>query len=147
MTPGMTIVARTPTGTLKISAREGYDRTFEWDGCSKTLTLTPRWNRFEGRKGITFQGSGVTWLFGCGGIHRAVVMEEQMPVGSEEEFHEFVRLYDGMHYVYRNDGLVVGWIKSKGEMSIDVFQVLVQGSKPTRLVGAQDENILVDEEN
>ena len=145
MSPGMTIVATTPAGTLKIIAREGYKRTFEWDGCSKTLRLTPRWHRYQGRKGILFHGNGVTWLFGCGGIYRAVVVEEQMPVESEQEFLEYARLYKGMHFVYRNDGLVVGWIKSGGEMAINVYQVLVRGSKPTELEGADDESIIVSD--
>ena len=78
-------------------------------------------------------------------MYRAVVVEEQMPVESEQEFLEYARLYKGMHFVYRNDGLVVGWIKSGGEMAINVYQVLVRGSKPTELEGADDESIIVSD--
>ena len=143
MTPGMTIEATTPRGTIRIIAHQGYERTFEWDECSKTLRLRPRVRRFEGRNGIVFPGNGLTWLFGCGGIHNATAAEEQMPVEDKEQFYEFIRMYKGMQFVYRNDGLVVGWNRTRTLITFDVLQVLVQGKKPTQLEGAQDESIIV----
>jgi ankyrin repeat protein len=49
-------------------------------------------------------------------------------------------------FVYRSDGLMVGWSKAAGPMplTVEVWQVLIDGKKPTQLAGSQDDKIVVE---
>jgi hypothetical protein len=50
-----------------------------------------------------------------------------------------------MPFVYRNDGLMVGWSKTplRRQLNVDVWQILIHGQKPTSLPGATDGAIRV----
>jgi hypothetical protein len=50
-----------------------------------------------------------------------------------------------MPLVYRNDGLAVGWRKvpERSQLYVDVWQIYIDGKKPTALPGSADEKIIV----
>jgi len=144
MTPGMIISAKTSYGSIKIQALKGYRRSYEWGGCKKEITLQVREERWLGQKGLFYPAPGLTWLWGCEGIHRASLEESMLDFGSESEFHDWVNAYKGMAYVYRNDGLMVAF-RTRGELLIvAVHQVLIAGQKPLSLEGGTDDAISVD---
>jgi len=145
MTPGMKLTARTPSGTITITANEGYKRTYQWGSCSKTVTLSPRHERWLGQKGIFYPAPGITWLFGCEGIHRADLEESQLHFGTEQEFLMWISQYKGVPYVYTNDGLMVGFRTFPDRMIVivEVHQVFIDGKKPSRLHDADDASISV----
>ena len=51
-----------------------------------------------------------------------------------------------MYPVYRDDGLMVGWYKDlpRKKLDVHVWQILIDGKKPTRLPGSQDDKIVVE---
>ena len=51
-----------------------------------------------------------------------------------------------MPFVYRDDGLMVGWDKNlpRKQLSVEVWQILIDGKKPKRLPGSQDDKIVVE---
>lgn len=143
MTKGMRIAAVTPVGRIAIVAGEGYRRTYVWDHCEGSVDLMPRKQRWHGSLGIYYPGSGYTWWLGCGGITRAVVEEGQQHFASTEDVMSWLRADRGIRYVYRNDGLVVGWdlVPQRGQISVEVWQVLIGGQKPKSLNGAEDDKV------
>ena len=51
-----------------------------------------------------------------------------------------------MPFVYRDDGLMVGWDKNlpRKQLGVEVWQILIDGKKPKRLPGSQDDKIVVE---
>ena len=51
-----------------------------------------------------------------------------------------------MPFVYRSDGLMVGWGKNlaRKQLSVEVWQILIDGKKPKSLPGSEDEKIVVE---
>jgi hypothetical protein len=49
-------------------------------------------------------------------------------------------------YVWRHDGLMVGWQKylARKELDVEVWQVYVNGQKPDHLPGSRDDRIVVE---
>ena len=49
-------------------------------------------------------------------------------------------------FVYRGDGLMVGWGKTADpkQLTVEVWQILIDGKKPSRLPGSQDDKIVVE---
>jgi ankyrin repeat protein len=74
-----------------------------------------------------------------------VTEEGQQHFKSVNEAMEFLRTRAWMPYVYRDDGLVVGWGKTlaRKQLNVDVWQIFVNGQKPTQLPGSQNEKIIV----
>lgn len=145
MSEGMQIVASTKSGTIRIGADRGYRRTYRWGSCSKAVTLTPRPERWHGSLGIYSPGAGPTWWIPCGGVWRAVVEEGQQHFDSYESATEWIGKRRGLEFVYRNDGLVVGWLLSSGrdQINVEVWQILISGRKPDHLDGADDTNLTI----
>jgi hypothetical protein len=103
-----------------------------------------RAERWHGSLGLYWPGPGFHWRE-CEGVARAVVEEGQQNFDTAAAALAWVRARsDWMPYVYRNDGLVVGWrtaIPERKQLNVDVWQLLVAGRKPTELEGATDSAI------
>ena len=63
-----------------------------------------------------------------------------------EEVMKWIKEPERLYPVYRNDGLMVGWYKDLPRKMLDVhvWQILINGKKPTRLPGSQDDKIVVE---
>lgn len=144
MTPGMRITAITPNGTIIVTAGKGLMRSYTWDGATRSVDMWPRAERWYGSLGLYFPGPGYHWRE-HGGITRCVVEEGQQHFESTEEVLRWIAERAWLSPVYRNDGLVVGWAKvlQRKQLDVEVWQVYVRGSKPTRLPGSQDDKIRV----
>jgi hypothetical protein len=145
MKEGMQITANTPDGAISIVALKHLRRKYNWNDCSKDVRLYARAERWHGSMGIYNPGAGITWWLPCDGIRRAVVEEGQQHFESVEAAMRWLRSERGFRYVYRDDGLVVGWFvnRDRGQLNVDVWQVLVSGSKPEALEGSDDSKIEV----
>ena len=58
----------------------------------------------------------------------------------------WLRSRDYMPHVWTDDGLVVGWmiVPLRKQLNVDVWQVYVNGKKPERMPGSQNDKIIVN---
>lgn len=150
---GVRLSATTPSGTVSVTAGQGFGRTYEWNGCSLEASMMARSTRWYGALGIYDPaGSGPVGLlfgriFGCNGISRTVVQEAQVHFatrgGAERWINRQLKL--PFEAVWTNDGLLLQWGVSPGrqQLNADLWQVCIAGLKPTQLRGARDELIQV----
>lgn len=142
MTPGMAVTAKTKVGTIKVTALGPLTRAYTWEGATRSLEMIPRGERWYGSMGLYFPGPGDHWKI-HNGITRAVVEEGQRTFKSVAEFQRFVKERKWLTYVYRNDGLMVGWDKvlDRRQLNVEVWQIVINGRKPKKLPGATDSAI------
>lgn len=156
MVPGMEISAKTPSQQINIKAGTVLSRTYLFDNCNKTITLTPmnKINRDpEGYQKVISDGLFIPSL---GNVlltiknqncpnYRILVDESAKDFNSEEEAINWLNQWKRDNLVYNNSGLVVNWKdnESQDKFSIDFWQILINGQKPNILEGADDNSIQV----
>jgi len=142
--PGDSIIARTNAGTITIHADDALKRTYTWDGESRSVRLWPRKSRWYGSLGAYYPGAGSHWA-PVNGITRGVLQEGQMHFSSTQAALDWLNSpwHEKAGAVYSDDGLFVLFSKdrSRNQVNVDVFQVYVDGDKPTRLAGSSDRAI------
>lgn len=143
MTPGMKISVSAPFGQISIIAGQGRKRTFCWDADCRSLEMIPRESRYGGSMGLYFPGEGHHW-FPHKGISRCVADEGQLNFSSQDKAIAWLSETPGfVPWIYRNDGLAVNVSKNADTLGVSLFQVYVNGQKPSRLQGTQDNKISV----
>ena len=145
LTTGMTITATTSTGTILISSGPELNRTYTWEGASRSATLWPRAERWYGSLGAYYPGPGEHWPE-HNGITRGVLQEGQQHFASEQEATDWLRKQSGYYpTVYRDDGLVVSFCKTvaRRQINVEVWQILIDGVKPQTLPGSDNSKISV----
>jgi uncharacterized protein len=145
MSPGMKITATTSVGTIAVTAADELTRSYTWDGATRAVEMQPQKSRFFGSLGLFFDGATVHWREHHG-IARCSTQEGQQDFKTVEEAMKWIKEPERMSPVYRNDGLMVGWYKDLPRKMLDVhvWQILINGKKPTRLPGSQDDKIVVE---
>ncbi|MBU4357632.1 MAG: hypothetical protein KJ822_20135 [Proteobacteria bacterium] len=151
MTEGMKITASNNVGTITIKAGSGFERSYTWEGDTRSVVMWPRKERWGGKLGLYFPGSGNHWKE-HNRITRAVLEEAERNFNSMEEVVLFVNDSTRKNYtVYRDDGLVVTWHKaikpSPGAGStlfVNVWQLYINEKKPTKILGSQNDKIIVE---
>jgi len=75
-----------------------------------------------------------------------VVEEGRQHFETEDEALRWLAARSFMPYVYRSDGLVVGWSKTpaRRQLNVEVWQIIIKGEKPIDLPGSQDDKIRVE---
>jgi hypothetical protein len=144
MSPGMRIQATTPIGEIVIIAVDELTRAYTWEGATRSVEMDPRSKRWNGSLGLYFPGPGEHWKEHKG-ITRGVTEEGQQHFKSADEALEWIRSRTWMPYVYRDDGLAVGWNKTlpRRQLDVEVWQMLVNGQNPARLPGSQNAKVVV----
>jgi hypothetical protein len=144
MAPTMRIEATTPVGNIAVTAVDELTRSYTWEGATRSVQMEPRAERWYGSLGLYYPGPGDHWKEHKG-ITRGVTEEGQQHFKSAEEAMEWIRSRTWMPYVYRDDGLVVGWNKTlpRKQLDVEVWQIFVNGKKPSRLPGSQNDKIVV----
>ena len=144
MVPGQTITATTPVGTIAIRADDWLKRSYTWEGATRSVVMRPRTRRWYGSLGVYYPGSGRHWKEHKG-ITRGVLQEGQQRFESVEQAVDWIDKWVWMPRVYTHDGLVVGWAKvpEREQLNVDVWQILVNGQKPSTMPGATDSAIRV----
>ncbi len=145
MSPGMKITATTSVGTIAVTAADELTRSYTWDGATRSVEMEPQKSRYFGSLGLFFDGVTVHWREHHG-IARCSTQEGQQDFKTVEELMKWIKEPERLYPVYRNDGLMVGWYKDLPRKMLDVhvWQILINGKKPTRLPGSQDDKIVVE---
>jgi hypothetical protein len=149
MTPGMRITAATRSGKIAITAGQGLQRSYSWEGATRSVEMWPRNKRWYGSLGLYYPGPGDHWKEHYG-ITRGVVEEGQQRFQTEKEAADWIeerqKLQRMMSYVWRRDGLVVGWgkVAERKQLNVEVWQVYIDGKKPSDLPNSTDQKIKVE---
>ena len=145
MSPGMRITAKTPVGTIAITAVDELTRSYTWESATRAVEMSLRATRWYGSLVLFNPGAGEHWR-DHHGITRCVTEEGQQHFKTVEEAMKWIKERDWMPFVYRDDGLMVGWDKNlaRKQLGVEVWQILIDGKKPKRLPGSQDDKIVVE---
>ena len=145
MSPGMKITATTSVGTIAVTAADELTRSYTWDGGTRSVEMEPQKSRYFGSLGLFFQGADVHWREHHG-IARCSTEEGQQDFKTVEEVMKWINEPERMRPVYCDDGLMVGWYKDLPRKMLDVhvWQILINGKKPTRLPGSHNDKIVVE---
>ncbi len=145
MSPGMRITATTPTGTIAITAVDELTRAYTWDGATRAVERSSESARLMGGEGA-FHCSFDAHSRDHHGITRGLTREWQKQFKTVFEAMKWIREPDRASFVYRDDGLLVGWERLSDEavLAVEVWQILIDGKKPTRLPGSQNDKIVVE---
>jgi len=144
MPEGMTITAETEHGKITIVAGTGFERSYTWGGGTRSVTMLPRKKRWLGSLGLYFPGEGNHWKE-HNEITRGVLEEGYQNFGSIDETHEWITKKVHWGAVYRDDGLLVNFHKSKGAggaLHVGVWQILVDEQKPRSLAGSENAKLI-----
>ena len=142
--PGMTLVAENANGELRITSESDIQRDIRGKDWKKNTRMLRRKERWNGSLGIYSPGRS------NGRTDRLVYSEGQLFFDSESDALKY--LYVGSlrsKPIYTNDGLVFSFYESQGPRgmvarSVEVFQIYIQGKKPTQLRGADDDAIKLE---
>jgi ankyrin repeat protein len=145
MSPGMKITATTSVGTIAVTAADELTRAYTWDGGTRAVEMQPQKSRYFGSLGLFFTGADVHWREHHG-IARCSTEEGHQDFKTVEEVMKWIKEPERMSPVYRDDGLMVGWYKDlpRKMLRVHVWQILINGKKPTRLPGSQNDKIVVE---
>jgi hypothetical protein len=146
--------ARTPIGAIRITSGRGKLRTFTWDGVTRSLDLLPPEtssedeSRFHTRRHGR-DGTRHPWYDWAEhqGIVRGEEWEGVQSFRSQADAEAWLAREQNntMPFVWTHDGLVVGWSTHVDwrSLTVECYQVLIDGRKPTQLAGSDDRMIVV----
>jgi hypothetical protein len=151
MRTGMKICAENISQEICILAKSDLDREISFDSITRRVTLIPRKERWYGKLGLYFPGSGNHWE-NHKGITRCIVNESELHFKEMADLLVFVNDPSNLDKsVYRNDGLYVSWYtsvktdqSSGGYLSLSIYQLLIDGEKPKAIPGSRDEMIMIN---
>ena len=143
METGMHIEATNKNGTVSIEYIEPLKRRYQWDDFDEERDLIPRKTRFMGKLGAYDPADAYIWeVF----TPRIVANDSQLHFDSMNDIDKWLYQSSLVYYwVYTDDGLVVGFGKkpSRNQVNIGVYQLYLNGEKPTKLKGSRPENIKI----
>ncbi len=137
------IEATNKNGTVSIEYIAPLVRRYKWDEYDELRTLIPRKERWLGLLGAYDPAEQSIWnIFSP----RIVTEDSQLNFNNNTELEKWLlQSKEVKDWVYTNDGLVVGFFKSpdRNQVNIEVYQLYVNGIKPTMLEGSRPENIKI----
>ncbi len=136
MSPGMRITATTSVGTIAITAVDELTRSYTWDGATRAVEMTPRASRWYGSLGLANSGAGEHWR-DHHGITRCVTQEGQQHFKTIDEATKWIHERNWWPFVYRDDGLMVGWDKNlpRKQLHVGFGRSVRPTSRPVGPVG------------
>jgi len=139
---GASIRATTARGVIEVRAGHGFERHLTWNGATRSAILQPRRERWYGSLGLYFPGTGDHWVE-HDGIVRGTLEEARIHLARMEDVEAWMREH-GSSWVVRNDGLFVRFDRNavRRQLAVEVWQIYVDGKKPTKIPGASDEAIV-----
>lgn len=139
--PGMTVTATNPNGTVTIKAEEGTTRIYSIKNWKKKINLIPRKKRWYGSLGLYDPASSYSQH------NRLVVDEGRLHFANISEALKYLYVGSLLYKpVYTNNGLVFGYMVDTGAHNsggIYIWQIYINGKKPTSIEGADDSAITV----
>lgn len=149
MNEGMQISFTNINGTMTITAGKGCRRYYTWEGATRYRDLLPRKERWYGSLGLYAPGISGEWKEHTG-ITRGILEEGQLHFQNIEEYNTWINSYGNSAQinVISDDGLVLGWKKEypyepPGALYVHVWQIFIDGKKPTNLPGSQNDKIKI----
>ena len=171
LSQGMKIHTRTASGHFTIVADNEIQRSYLWDKCRITLTPEQRTARWYGSLGM-YSGAEVSpeppWpnLFfvgysSCKDIVMVDIEEERQEFASQDEALQWIKNHKASNaergpgpaafeFAYTHDGLAVEWgfddtgRGAKDRLRVGVWQLFVNGNKPSDLEGSEDDKLQVE---
>jgi len=149
MGPRTRITATTEIGTITITSGEGLRRFYTWEGATRSAVLIPRSERWYGSLGLYYAGPGDHWQ-PHNGLTSGVLEEGQQHFESTEDALKWMEsgpIRGFLRPVYTDTGLLVGWNKDphgRNQLSVEVWQIYIDGEKPTRLPGSMNDRIRLE---
>ena len=139
MAPGQTIIAETSAGRIEIHARSWLERSYTWEGATRSVEMIPRNERWNGSRGLYFPGLARHWKQ-HGAVTRGVLEEGVQWFPSTEEAVTWLEGQSWMEFEHTKTGLTVGWrvLPSREQLNVSVWQLMVAGRKPHDLPGSRD---------
>ena len=142
LSEGMKITAYTPSGKISMEGRKGVTRVFSGEKWSKTSNLIPRTTRWYGSLGL-YDPAPSNSMHG-----RLIVDEGRQFFFNESEALRYLQSLSGYYgrLTYNNSGLVIAYkvIDIAGgdpTRSLTIWQIYIDGKKPSLMRGAVDKNI------
>ena len=146
MSPGVRISAATRSGTIVITAVDEVTRSYTWDGATRAIELEPHKARYYGSLGLFHDPGDEHWRSNRG-ITCCSAKEGQQHFTTTDQALAWLKEREQTWWcVYSDDGLVIGWYKDlrRKRLYVEVWQILIQGQKPSRLAGSRNGKIVVD---
>src|ERR1700730_2489128 len=143
LSKGQIVEATNKNGKIRISYVSPSKRRYEWDDQQRIIRLKVRLEPFQGKLGI-YEPADAWIPFSTG--TRLVIEEAVREFENEEQIKAaLVEGANHMDWVYTNDGLVVGFGRTptRRQISVDLWQFLLQGKKPSSLIGASPDRIVL----
>ncbi len=140
MAKGDKIIATTEAGRIEITADVGLNRSYTWDGATRSAELEPRTERWYGSMGAYYPGPGEHWKSN-NGITRGVLQEGQQHFENVEAAKKWLAQQSKWYStVFTDSGLVVSFSKVEGrrQINVEVWQIYINGKPPKELQGADD---------
>ncbi len=140
--------AVTPLGPIELTAGNGNLRTIKWDGVTRKIALINNVRRssiqgFDFRSGRV-NPSGYIWKMhkGVSKCHYSEVIKD-CENDMKAAFYVEDMQNETIPGVASSDGLIVGWSTEceLDTLTVVVTQILINGEKPSNLVGADDSKI------
>ena len=144
MTKGDRIRFTGDRGVMSIWAGSDLGRSYEWKGFNRDAFLEARTEVVAGVREVHFRGSTSWQSMPHDDTDSGEFREGRRKFTTMEEATGWLRLQsDNLPTVYRNDGLVVscGRDAKRRKIMVEVWQILVNGNKPTVLPGSDDSKI------
>ena len=160
MVEGMRITFTNSHGDMTITAGKGFERNYTWAGDTRSLVMWPRKERWYGSLGMYNPGAYIDgeleqWKE-HDGIKRCVAEDGQRHFTNTTDAIKWIKKRGGnLDYIYNDDGLIVGMDKQPpsleerkkgdfpGTLSVDVWQIYIDGKKPQKLEGSSNSSIAV----
>lgn len=139
----MSIHAKNGSSDIRITA-DGLKREIIWNGEIIKVMMKARTKRWKGKLGLISDE-----ILDISNDHIVItnVQEAQLHFLSIEKFNKWRNNYfNSERGVYRDDGLFLSWFFSKNDqkqiaLDISVWQIMINGEKPTKLPGSDNQNI------
>jgi hypothetical protein len=151
LSPMTCLEVETPKGRLSITTGHGLLRRYTWDGVSRSLELIPpnkQDNSFHTRhySANRERVASYDWQI-HNGITRGEAWETRINFKSVRDADVWLegQQDEALPCVWTHDGLVVGWsteVDSQA-LTIMVYQVLVNGQKPSSLHNSNDSKFIL----
>jgi hypothetical protein len=147
---GEKICATRNDETLCIASLDTRTRKLSWKGSDFLITLIPRPKRWHGKLGLISPNHPENMWKTNNKIIRLSIQEAHIYYSSSEDFYDglnFPKIDDRYNVVYNDAGILLMWYQSElpdhTYLDVSLFQVLINGEKPTKLDNSQNDKIAV----
>lgn len=137
-------------GVIYITSGKGLLRTISFDGVSRSITLKPRIDEGKRQYLYFFRPPSISLGYDWqehNGIYRCQYYERKMNFPNLKPAMDFIysqTCEPVLSAVYNNQGLLVAWTdkSNRHELTIEVYQILINGQKPNSLPNAHDDKLV-----